>query len=139
MTATLAPERGPTDAVELRIARHMARAGTVAAPVGVVAAGAWRGPDGALSAAFGIGIVVANVLLAACLAAWAARISPAALYGAVLGGYVLRLGVITAVVMAVHSMAWVDVIALGISIVVAQLGLLAWEVRSLSLSAKGDR
>ncbi|MBI2170250.1 MAG: hypothetical protein HYU28_12250 [Actinobacteria bacterium] len=122
---------GPPD-VEVGIARSIARHGLVAAPAFVLAALVWRGLDGAWSAGLGLALVVANVVAAARLARWAARISPGALYAATLGGYVARLAVITGFVLLVRH--WVDVVALGISIVVAQLTLLAWEVRSVSQS-----
>lgn len=114
-------------APEIRLARGLARRGGLAAPAVIALAAAFRGADGAASAAFSLALVVGNFLAAARIAAWAARISPGALMAAVLGGYVLRLAVITAVVLLVHDHAWVDVVVLAATLAVAHLGLLIWE------------
>ncbi|HWI03427.1 MAG TPA: hypothetical protein VNT52_06290, partial [Acidimicrobiales bacterium] len=63
-----------------------------------------------------------------------ARISLALLMGAALGGFVLRLFLLTAVVWAVKDQAWIDITALGLSLVVTHLGLLIWETRHVSAS-----
>lgn len=128
---TTRPAPGPPD-VEVGIAGEMARHGLVLAPVLIVAAGVWRGVDGTWSAALGLALVIANVLAAARVARWAAGISAGALYGATLGGYVARLAGITVFVLLVRG--WVDIVALGLSIVVSQLALLTWEVRSVTRS-----
>jgi len=119
---------------EQAIARDIARHGLIAAPVILGVAAAFRGTDGLASAAFALALVVGNFLIAAASLTWAGRISPGTLIGTALGGYFVRLGIITVAVLAVHDMGWVDLPALGITLIVSHLGLLAWELRSVSLT-----
>jgi ATP synthase protein I len=116
------------------VARDLARRGLLVAPVAVLVAGLVWGVDGALSALFGLALVVVNLLAAAAMLAWAARISPAVLMATALGGMLLRLGVLTAVVLLVKDLPWVEVVPLGITIVVTHLFLLVWESRHVSAS-----
>lgn len=120
--------------VEITIARGMARHAVVLLPLLATVGLAWRGVDGAWSAALGLAIVVANVVAAARLARWAASVSAGALLGAALGGYVVRLAAITGFVLLLRNV--VDIPALGMAIVVSQLTLLTWEIRSLSLASQ---
>jgi hypothetical protein len=93
--------------------------------------GGWAG---LASAGIGIALVCANFMAAATLMTVSARISLAALMGAVLGGYVLRLGVITAVIMALRHVSWFHKGAFGLTVLVTHLGLLIWETRYVSAS-----
>ncbi len=120
--------------LESSLARDMARHAVLAAPVVLLVAAIWRGWDGMWSAAFALVLVVVNFLATARSYEWAARISPAALAGVALGGYVARLAVITVAVLVVKDAGWVDLVTLGITLVGAHLGLLFWELRSVSLS-----
>ncbi|HEX9529790.1 MAG TPA: ATP synthase subunit I [Acidimicrobiales bacterium] len=137
----LASVRDEGPAYERDVALDMVRRGLFAAPALVAAAWLVWGPAGAWSSAFAIGLVLVNFLLAAFLLGWAARISLAALMGTALAGYLLRLGLITAAVLAVRRQPWVKVMPLGLSIIVTHLGLLLWETRfvSISLAAPGLR
>jgi hypothetical protein len=54
--------------------------------------------------------------------------------GAALGGFALRLFLLAAVVWLVKDQAWVDITALGITLIVTHLGLLIWETRHVSAS-----
>jgi hypothetical protein len=89
---------------------------------------------GAASAAYGFALVLLNFLLAAALLTWSARISFAALGAAALFGYLLRLGLITIAVLLVKDQPWVELVALGVTIIVTHLGLLLWELRFISTS-----
>lgn len=115
---------------------HLLRTGVVAAPAVVAAAALWRGGDGAWSAAFGMALATANLLVSVGTLEWAAGVSLTAVAGVALGGYIARLAAITAVVLLVKDQSWVDLPALGISLVVAHLGLLVWEARSIHLAAE---
>lgn len=130
MTADLVPDRSP----EQTIARDMARRAVWAAPVIVIVAGMIWGTDGALSALFAIGLVVVNFLLSAALLTWAGRISSPMLMVAALGGFVVRLALITVVVLAVKDLGWVELLPLGLTLIVTHLGLLVWETRHISAS-----
>ena len=118
-------------AVERIIVRDMLRRGWPAIPVLVALGGIW-GVHGVLSAAYGTALAVVNFCVAAWLLSTAARISLALLAGAAFGGYVVRLGLITIAVLLVVHQPWVSVVPLCLALLVAHLGLLAWEARFVS-------
>lgn len=122
------------EAPEQQLARDLARRALPVAPVLVLAGAVGWGLDGALSAAYGVVLVVANFLLAAALLTWAGRISLGMLMGAALGGYILRLGLLTAAVVLLKDASWVELLPLGLTLVVTHLGLLVWETRYVSAS-----
>jgi hypothetical protein len=126
-------------AFESQVAVDLARRAAIVAPVVVLALGLARGVDGAASALVGLALVALNFLLAARLVGWAAGKSVAAVYGTVMGGYLLRLGALLGIVVGLERVAWIDVPVLVITIAVAHLVLLVWEMRyvSLSLAAPG--
>ncbi len=47
-------------------------------------------------------------------------------------GYILRLGLIALAVMLVRNEPWVDLLALGLTLIITHLGLLFWEMRFVS-------
>ena len=124
---------------ESQVARDLARRALLVAPAVVLVAGLVRGVDGAASALVGLGLVAANFLLAARLIGWAAGKSMGAVYGTVMGGYVVRLGALLAIVVGLERVSWIDVPVLVLTVAVAHLVLLTWELRyvSLSLAAPG--
>jgi len=124
----------PGPAVEAQVAADMARRMLPVLPVLVVLAGLIWGADGAFSAAFAVVLVLANLALSAALLGWAARISLALLMAAALGGFILRLVLLTAVVYAVKDHGWVDIVALGMTLAVTHVGLLIWETGHVSAS-----
>ncbi|MFP5319052.1 MAG: ATP synthase subunit I [Acidimicrobiia bacterium] len=130
----LAPPPSAGPAVEREVVTDMIRRAWPALPVVVVVAGLIWGLDGAASAAFAVGLVLVNFLLAASLLAAAARVSIGLLVTAALGGFVVRLVLITVAVLAVKDQAWVQMVPLGLTLIVTHLGLLVWETRHLSLS-----
>lgn len=119
-------------AVERDLARDLARRGVWIVPA-VLAFGAigW-GVHGALSAGFALALVLVNFAMAAALLSWSARISLALMMGAALGGYLLRLALIGGAVLLVVHQPWVEVWPLGLTLVIAHLGLLLWELRYVS-------
>jgi len=133
MTAAVATrDLGP--APEPVLVRDMARRGLAFAPLALAACAAGWGVDGAASAGYAIAIVLANFVLAAWMLSTAARISYGLLMGAALFGFLLRLGLVSAAVLLVKDAAWVEPVALGLTLVVAHLGLLFWELRYVSIS-----
>ena len=122
----------PAAAPERVLAVDMVRRGIPVAPLLVGLAAIGWGVDGALSAAFGVGLVLANLLLSAALLAWAARISPAAVMATALGGFLVRMTLLVLAVAAVKDQGWVEVVPLGLTVVVTHLGLLIWESRHVS-------
>jgi hypothetical protein len=124
------PLEGP--AVEQQVAWDLIRRGALVAPVLLAAAALGWGLNGALSSGYAVGLVLANFALSASLLAWSARLSLAALMVAALGGYVVRLALITVAVLAVIHQSWMEVIPLAFTLVVTHLGLLVWETRYVS-------
>ena len=128
-------------APESDIARHLARRAVLVAPVFLVGGLIGWGPTGLFSAALGLVLVAVNFRLGAAIITRATQISINALYGAVLGGYVARLGLMTAVVLVVKAGGWLATVPFAITLLVTHLGLLVWESRhvALTLAAPGRR
>jgi len=126
-------------APEVEVSTDMIKRGIIAAPLLIALAGVIWGLDGVWSAAYGIAIVLANFALAAAMIASAARISIGLMMGAVLFGYLIRLGLIFIAVWVVKDASWISLPALGSTIIVTHLGLLFWEMKyvALSLSSPG--
>jgi hypothetical protein len=133
MTSTFAT-RDLGEAPEPVLARDMARRALPFAPLVIAACALGWGASGAASATYAIVLVLANLLLAAWMLSTAARISYGLLMGAALFGFLLRLGLVSAAVLLVQDAGWVEPVALGITLVVAHLGLLFWELRYVSIS-----
>ncbi|HEX9234989.1 MAG TPA: hypothetical protein VF972_01780 [Actinomycetota bacterium] len=121
MTRSADPER--------EIVRRVAPFGP---PVAVLAffvgaaAGGWR--VGA-SAAIGIAIVLANAVANGLLLARAARVSLVAYSVAVMGGFVVRLGVILALMFLLNRYDWFSPLAFGLAVVPATVAMLVYEMR----------
>lgn len=124
----------PGPAPESAIAKDMVKRAAIVGPVLLVVFGLIWGLDGAISTLYGIGIVVANFVLAAVLLSSAAKVSPALMMFAALFGYLIRLTLIFAAIWFVKDASWVDLLPLGITIIVSHLGLLLWEMRYVSAS-----
>jgi hypothetical protein len=121
-------------AVEKAIALDMLKRGLPLAPVAVVVAALFGGADIAASVAYGIAIVLVNLLLSALMLGWAARQTPTILMMVALGGFFVRMGIVTAAILAVKDQDWVALTPLAVAVLVASLGLLFWELRYVSLS-----
>jgi hypothetical protein len=119
---------------EKKIVADMLWRGIKVAPAGLGLSFLIWGTDGVASGAYGIALVFANFIAAAGLLTWAGRISPGALMFAALGGFILRLAVLTIAVIAASKISVFAPVPLGITIIVSHLGLLVWETRYVSLS-----
>jgi len=121
---------GPAPVMD--VAKDLVKRVLFAGPV-LIAIGAlfWQ-TNGALSVAYGIAIVVVNFMLAAAMLAWAGRISLAAMGAAAMFGFLARLGLIFIAVLAVRNQSWVELLPLGLTLIVAHLGILFWEMRYIS-------
>ena len=119
---------------ERTVARDLVRHGLMLGPVLVLVSGAIWGLEGAVSSGYAVAIVLVNFLLAAALITWAAPISLPLLMGAVLGGYLLRLGLIFVAVFLIRDASWFEKLPLGLTIIVTHLVLLVWELRYVSAS-----
>jgi hypothetical protein len=125
-------DKGP--APEAAIGRDLVKHGLIVAPVMLGVCAIFWGANGAWSSAYGLTIVLGNFALAAFLVSFTARISYAMMMGATLFGYIVRLGIISAAVYFVRNATWVELIPLCMTIVIAHVGLLFWELRYVSLS-----
>ena len=112
----------------------MVRRGLIVAPVLIAICGVIWGSDGAFSSAYGIALVLVNFGLSAAIIAWTGRISLAVMMGAVLFGYLFRLGLIFVAVYVVKDAGWISLPALGTTIIVTHLGLLVWELKYVAIS-----
>lgn len=121
-------------APEAEVTRDMLKRGVWGAPVLVAVCAAIWGGAGALSSLYAIALVLCNFALSAGIVSWTARISVGLMMGAVLFGYLIRLGLIFLAVFAVHEAGWVSLPALGTSIIVTHLGLLVWELKYVAIS-----
>ena len=121
-------------APEVGVTKDMLKRGVIVAPLLIVICGVIWGMDGVWSSAYAIALVLLNFALAAALIALTARISLGLMMGAVLFGYLLRLGLIFLAVLLVKDAAWISLPALGATIIVTHLGLLLWELKFVALS-----
>jgi hypothetical protein len=136
MSTAASPFSGPVAGgpIESKIAVDMVRRGLPFVPVLLILSALMWGKNGAFSAAVAIALVMFNFLMSAVTLGWAAKISPAALMGAAMFGYLFHLIVIAAVVLPIRHLSWVKVWPLGITLIVTHLGLLLWELRHVSIS-----
>jgi hypothetical protein len=125
---------GGDETPEMAISLDMARRGVLVAPALLAVCGLIWGWAGVAGGAYGVAIIVVNFLLAAATITVAARISYGALMGAVLFGFLIRLGLIVAAVLPVRDSSWISLPALGATIIVTHIGLLVWELRHVSIS-----
>jgi hypothetical protein len=120
--------------VERELAFDMGRRGIWAAPVIVLVALVIWGGDGAWSALVAVAIVLVNLVLAAVSLSWAARRSLTLVMAVALGGFAVRMGLVTVALLLVKDEPWIDLVALAVTLLVTHLGLLFWELRYVSAS-----
>lgn len=123
---------GPSPAAE--VARDIVRRGLWVAPVMMGIGAAIWSTDGFFSVGYGIVLILANFALAAAIIATTSRISLSLMMAGVLFGFLIRLGVIFVAVYLVRDAGWMNMVALGLTIIVTHLGLLFWELRYVSAS-----
>jgi hypothetical protein len=121
-------------AVERSIALDMVKRGALVAPIAVLVGAVVGGADIAASVAYGIAIVLTNLLLSAAMLSWAAKQTAGVLMATALGGFFVRMGVVTAAILAVRDQDWVALVPMSVAVLVASLGLLLWETRYISAS-----
>ena len=131
MTSTIAQ---PVPEVERELVFDMLRRGLPAIPVVLLVSGLIWGMSGVASAGYAMAIVAVNLVLSALALAWAARTSLTLLMGVALGGFLVRMGLVTVAILLVRDATWVDLVPVAITVLVAQLGLLFWETRYVSAS-----
>lgn len=122
------------EATEITISRDLIKRGLIVAPAIIALCWVVWGNKGAVSSAYGTAIVLVNFALAAGAIALTARISLGLMMGAILFGYLIRLGLIFLAVYLVKDASWISLPALGATIIVTHLGLLVWEMKYLAMS-----
>ena len=121
-------------APERALARDIIRRGVIGGPVLIgVCAGVW-GFNGLWSSGYALGLILANFWLAASLITWSVRISPTMLMAGVMGGYFIRLGILTGAYFLVRNTGWFEALPFVITLVAAHIVLLVWETRFVSMS-----
>jgi hypothetical protein len=128
------PTRDVGPPTELAVSTDMIKRGLMVGPLMIAFCFVIWGLDGALSSGYGIVIVLANFALAARLITYTAPISLGLMMGAILFGYLARLGLIFGAVWLVRDAAWISFPALGTTIIITHLGLLVWELKYVAIS-----
>ena len=121
-------------APEVQISRDMIRRGLIVGPVLIAICGVIWGMHGVWSSGYGIALILVNFAIAAGTIAFTARISLGLMMGAVLFGYLIRLGLVLLAFILVKDAGWMSRPALGITVIVTHLGLLAWELKYVAAS-----
>ena len=107
-------------------------AGAVATPLAFLAGAGAGGLDVGVSASLGVVVVGLNFGAHGLSLAWAAGVSVPVVQATALGGFVVRMGVITGVLFALDRTAWFSVVAFGLAVVVSTISLLVYEARLLT-------
>ncbi len=129
------PDARPIEAI---IGKNIAKRSLVVAPILIAifaVAGGWLG---AVSAAIGVAIVVANFVVGGYILATAAGVSLSMYHAAALFGFFIRLGLITLTMVLVVSVADIDRVAMGVSAVVSYLVLLSLEAVAVVKGAERE-
>lgn len=92
----------------MRIFLRMTRRATLLTPLVVVLSWLWRGPRAAITVVIAVGLVLAIFGVTAYAASIAAQISPGALAGAFLIGFVVKLVAMTAIVAFLRKQPFID-------------------------------
>lgn len=124
MSQPVSPER--------ELIRRLAPFSIPAAAIAAVAGGLVGGEHVAWSAVIGIVVVTANLLAHGLSLAWAAKISLTAVFAVGLGGFLVRLGAIVAVMAGLNQLSWFSPVAFAASVVPTTILLLAFEMKLLA-------
>ena len=124
----------PDVSYEGQVAGDLVRRVLIVSPAVLLVAALVSGVNGVLSAAIGLVLVSLNFLVSAKLITYTARRSPGAVMGVVLGGYIVRLGVLFGIALALDTISWIDIGVLLLTVAVVHLALLTWESRHVSLT-----
>jgi hypothetical protein len=133
-THAMTPDLAAEPAYEGQVAGDLVRRVLIVSPAVLLVAGIVSGVDGVASAAIGLVLVSLNFLASARLITYTARRSPGAVMGVVLGGYIVRLGLLFGIALALDTVSWIDIGVLLLTVAVVHLALLTWESRHVSLS-----
>ena len=96
------------------------------------------GTDAGWSAAIAIAVVYLNFVAHGASLALAGSISPSVLYAVGLGGFLVRLGVIVAVIALLQQTDWFSIVAFIAALVPSTVALLVVEMKLLSGRMQAD-
>lgn len=117
----------PSSKVELTLARHLIKPVIYLGPVPLLVFGIWKGWAGFWGATVGLGLVVANFLVAGYILSRAAEISPTMYHAAALFGFFLRLGLLIASMLLLWQLVELDRLSFGLTAVTVYMTLLILE------------
>jgi hypothetical protein len=117
---------------EREMVRRVAPFGPPAVVLALVVGALAAGWNVGWSAAIGVTVVVVNFSVNGLVLARAARISLTAYSAAVMGGFVVRLGVIVAIMFGLNHLSFFSPLAFGLAVVPATILLLGYEMRLMS-------
>jgi hypothetical protein len=117
---------------EKLVVRRLLPFAPVALVVAFAAGAAIDGLDAGGSAGLAVAVVVVNAVASAMSLAWAARISPTAVYAVGLGGFVARLAVFVVLMLVLEGFAWFSPVAFAVTFVLTTIALLGSEMKILS-------
>lgn len=120
-----------TDDPEKLVLRRLLPFAPVAAVVAFLLGLAFGDASTGWSALAGVAVVTANLVATAYPVMWAARISPSAMYLAVMGGFLVRLMVVLLVLLALDATGWFSPLAFVATVVPATIAVLVAEMRLL--------
>jgi hypothetical protein len=100
----------------------------------VAAAIGWAagGRDAALSATIGIAVVFANLAAYGWSLSVAARISPTVLAAVAMGGYVIRLAIVVALLLLLDRLTFFSPLTFALAVMPATVFVLVYELKVLS-------
>lgn len=102
----------------------------IALAFGIGAAiGGW---GAAWSASIGVAVVLLNFAANGLSLAWAAKVSLTAYAAVVMGGFIVRLGIIVAIMAILKGFAFFSPLAFGLAVVPATIALLAFEMKVIA-------
>jgi cytochrome c biogenesis factor len=96
------------------------------------------GTDAGWSAAIAIAVVYLNFVAHGSSLALAASISPTVLYAVGLGGFLVRLGVVVAVIALLQQTDWFSIVAFIAALIPSTVALLVVEMKLLSGRMQAD-
>ena len=96
------------------------------------------GTNAGWSAAIAIAVVYANFVAHGWSIALAATVSPVAIYGVGLGGFVVRLGVIVLIIALLQQTEWFSVGAFIAALIPSTIALLLMEMKLISGRMQAD-
>jgi hypothetical protein len=119
---------------QAEIVADMARRGLLVSPALLLAGAIGWGVNGALSVGVALGVILVNFAASAAVVRKSLELPQSFIMMFVLGGFLLRMLFVLAVITVAGNFSWVERVPLGLGLLVTHLGLLIWETRYISNS-----